>query len=344
MNLIPQQEGHAGPGRRSGRSPTVQEARGAMISESTTHCLEDSVKAADNGFKDVTPFSRFEPLSTPILKIKIEQLSTNVELKRHSLPPGRVMLSNDGAESFILLVSRKSRIEISHRGRSFIVGPGSGTIMRSSEPGILSCQCSFSFFSFSFPVEYSLGRQNTVASQTGRLIGKANRVLLFIRDYIRQMELRGGAEDLVRETACRHLIELTGLLAELNSRAGNGCADAATAARVASVRDRIATHAGDPNLSLSLVAKAERVSTRYLQHIIERSGDTFTGMVKRVRLETAWSLLADSAKWNLRIIDIATLAGFSDISHFNRSFREHYGQTPRDVRANAMSACASCRG
>ncbi len=36
-----------------------------------------------------------------------------------------------------------------------------------------------------------------------------------------------------------------------------------------------------------------------------------------------------------RIADIAYEAGFSDLSHFNRSFRRHFGLTRSELRAQA---------
>ena len=37
----------------------------------------------------------------------------------------------------------------------------------------------------------------------------------------------------------------------------------------------------------------------------------------------------------VRISDIALQSGFSDVSYFNRLFRSRFGETPRDVRAEA---------
>jgi AraC-like DNA-binding protein len=37
----------------------------------------------------------------------------------------------------------------------------------------------------------------------------------------------------------------------------------------------------------------------------------------------------------LRITDIAADAGFADVSHFHRAFRDRYGDTPAQVRRAA---------
>jgi AraC-like DNA-binding protein len=38
----------------------------------------------------------------------------------------------------------------------------------------------------------------------------------------------------------------------------------------------------------------------------------------------------------LRISEIAARAGFADASHFSRSFRHHYGDTPHGWRVRTM--------
>jgi AraC-like DNA-binding protein len=47
-------------------------------------------------------------------------------------------------------------------------------------------------------------------------------------------------------------------------------------------------------------------------------------------------MLRDSGLAARTISDIAFEAGFSDLSHFNRSFRRRFGESPSDVRVAAM--------
>jgi AraC-like DNA-binding protein len=43
-------------------------------------------------------------------------------------------------------------------------------------------------------------------------------------------------------------------------------------------------------------------------------------------------LLRNPAMRTRKIIEIAHLAGFHDVSYFHRAFRRRFGQTPDDVR------------
>src|SRR5262249_25011433 len=99
--------------------------------------------------------------------------------------------------------------------------------------------------------------------------------------------------------------------------------------------DHIAAHVEDPELSLEAVAVSQRISPRYLQHLMELPGASFTAHVNELRLQRAFRLLIEPHGCSKRISDIALDAGFSDISHFNRLFRSRFGDTPTGVRAHA---------
>jgi len=54
-------------------------------------------------------------------------------------------------------------------------------------------------------------------------------------------------------------------------------------------------------------------------------------------------MLTDPSHLHLAIIDIAFAVGFSDVSHFNRTFRRRFGETPSGIRAaSTMREQNSC--
>jgi AraC-like DNA-binding protein len=108
------------------------------------------------------------------------------------------------------------------------------------------------------------------------------------------------------------------------------------AARLRAVLDAIAQGAGRPDLDPSAVAGQLGVSVRYLHRLLEHSGKTFSEHVLDRRLERAHRLLRDPRLAHRKIGDLALEAGFSDLSHFNRSFRRRFGLTPSAARAEAL--------
>ena len=77
------------------------------------------------------------------------------------------------------------------------------------------------------------------------------------------------------------------------------------------------------------------VSARYVQRIFEESGTTFTQYLTEQRLAAAHGALRRPSTAVLPISTIAYDCGFSDVSHFNRLFRQRYGCRPSDVRKDA---------
>jgi AraC-like DNA-binding protein len=57
---------------------------------------------------------------------------------------------------------------------------------------------------------------------------------------------------------------------------------------------------------------------------------------KSSRLARSDAMLTDPHHLHSAIIDIAFGVGFGDVSHFNRTFRRRFGETPSAVRASAM--------
>jgi AraC-like DNA-binding protein len=107
------------------------------------------------------------------------------------------------------------------------------------------------------------------------------------------------------------------------------------AARLAAILRTISEQITNHGLSAATVAEKLGITPRYVHLLLEQSGQTFAQHVLRKRLEKAEKLLADDKNQNRKIAAIALEAGFPDLSHFNRAFRRHFGDTPSGMRASA---------
>ena len=108
------------------------------------------------------------------------------------------------------------------------------------------------------------------------------------------------------------------------------------AARLAAILREIERCSGDPSLSAVTIALLLGITPRYVHLLLEESGRSFTHHVLERRLEKAATLLRDPLWRQRKIADIASQAGFADLSYFNRSFRRHFGATPSDIREAGM--------
>lgn len=137
----------------------------------------------------------------------------------------------------------------------------------------------------------------------------------------------------------QHILDLTSLCvgadrdaSQLASRRG------LTAARLDAIKADILKNLGSADIRLPSVAAHHKISERYVQHLFENAGTSFTDFVLEHRLLLALRLLRDPTNRWRKVSDIATEAGFSDISYFNRAFRGRFDATPSDIRPSRLAA------
>ena len=93
----------------------------------------------------------------------------------------------------------------------------------------------------------------------------------------------------------------------------------------------------DPQLDVRKAAAACGISSRYVHLLMRATGRTFSRYVLEHRLEKC--RLALQGRGTFRsITEIAFAWGFNDVSHFSRSFRWRYGESPRETRRKARPA------
>ena len=110
--------------------------------------------------------------------------------------------------------------------------------------------------------------------------------------------------------------------------------DVRTERRAAVLRE-IEQRSSDPALSAVDVANLLGITPRYVHLLLKQTGASFSHHVLDRRLEKAAALLRDSQWRDRLIIEIAAEAGFTDISHFNRAFRQKFGATPSVIRESS---------
>ncbi|GAA3219527.1 helix-turn-helix domain-containing protein [Pseudonocardia petroleophila] len=100
----------------------------------------------------------------------------------------------------------------------------------------------------------------------------------------------------------------------------------------------IERHLLDGTVTPTAVAAAHGVSVRTVNRIFNATGQTVGEVIRVRRLARAREDLTDS---DLPVSAIAHRWGFSDPSHFTRSFKAHYGSSPREYRSAARTVGGS---
>jgi AraC-like DNA-binding protein len=96
----------------------------------------------------------------------------------------------------------------------------------------------------------------------------------------------------------------------------------------------IEEHLTDDDLSPAATAGRLGVSVRFVHGLFAGRPESYAATVRRLRLEQAARDLRDPALGHLRIIDIATEAGFVNVASFHRAFRQAFGRTPHETRVH----------
>ena len=160
--------------------------------------------------------------------------------------------------------------------------------------------------------------------------------LRLLRDYVGVLDQHCLTTPELRRSVVSHVHDLAALaLGATRDVAEIATSRGLRAARLHAIKAEIRTCLGEQSLTLSTVALRHGITPRYVQALFEDEGTTFSQFLIGERLELVHRLLRDATQMVRPIGAIAYDAGFGDLSHFNRAFRQRYGATPSDVRAAA---------
>jgi AraC-like DNA-binding protein len=229
---------------------------------------------------------------------------------------------------------------VQQRGREATIGVGEAVLTNSADPAVVAITSLSEATSIRIPRSIMRSRVGDLDARVSLRFPQQTGGLPLLTGYLGAIRNTEALTDpRMRDLMVAHVYDLVALVlgakgdARKFAEAGGG-----RAARRSVIFRLIEKHRGDSGLSASAVAALLGVTPRYVHLLLEETGKSFTHHLLEQRLEMAVALLRDPRRYGSRISDIAVEAGFTDLSHFNRSFRRCYGATPSDVREAAMRA------
>ena len=111
--------------------------------------------------------------------------------------------------------------------------------------------------------------------------------------------------------------------------------------RLLLVKNYIDEHLGDPDLSLTDIAKKNGISLRTLHQLFQPMGMSASEWLRTRRLQRCYDMLTSARHDERSITEIAYSAGFNSSSHFSNLFREQFGLRPSDVRKTSAASSLS---
>ncbi|MBB3178752.1 helix-turn-helix domain-containing protein [Variovorax sp. Sphag1AA] len=93
----------------------------------------------------------------------------------------------------------------------------------------------------------------------------------------------------------------------------------------------------DPALSVSTICRRFKVSRSTLYRLFETRGGV-ANYIKERRLKRIYAAIVAPEHAARQLVGVAEEFGFANASHFSRSFRQHFGHSPSEARAQAPIA------
>ena len=234
-----------------------------------------------------------------------------------------------------VIVGSGSLLRTRQCGRSIDLSFGQITLMSADEPAELAQVTQGKRWSIRVSHKFLVDCCRNVDDKIARLIDASDltKLLLHHIETAHRIGPKLGAS--ANHAIAQHTLDLVGLCLGADRDAAHLATHRGlAAARLEAIKADILQRLGSPDLGLALIAAAHGVSTRYVQHLFEMSGQSFTSFVLEQRLLTAYRLLREpKSRWR-KVSDIAAATGFSDISYFNRVFRNRFDATPTEVRVS----------
>lgn len=240
-------------------------------------------------------------------------------------------------DDLVLCVNLAGGRVLRQLGREAVLGEGEAVLSTSAEVGTCGISSNSRWISVRTPCNTLAPMVSDLYSALIRPIPACTESLSLLVNYIEALrELDALARPELQRLIVAHINDLVALtIGAKRDVAEFARGRGLRAARLVQVFRLIDAGIMDARLSAATVAAQLGVTPRYVQLLLEETGQTFTQHILRRRLERAKELLAGDADQTRKIAAVAVEAGFSDLSHFNRAFRRYFGDTPSGIRARA---------
>jgi AraC-like DNA-binding protein len=241
-------------------------------------------------------------------------------------------LSIAPSDDFLINLQLSGRSKVIQDGRVAEIGPGDLAMYDASRSYTLAMDDDFDMVVFQLPRE--ILRQRLVAPEnlTARTVegssGFRRAASRFLMTTPAAVETGDLGSELIEGHVLDLLATLFGSLPEartLNDR---------QSARLVAAKDAIERLLDEPELDRATIASAVGLSVRELSRVFAAENETPAGYIRRRRLERCRKDLAAPHLAGRTITEIALSHGFNDAAHFSRLFRETYGLSPAEYRAD----------
>jgi AraC-like DNA-binding protein len=246
-------------------------------------------------------------------------------------------------EAFVLLsVQLRGRTVVQQGQSQAVLTPGCIAFYDTTRPYTLSLPNDFDQIVLHLPHHMLQGKTLSGLDHMAERLHASNPFAQAILALAPQLlRMVGAARPAIAERTCAAAVELIALAMDSLADQPSTHSDEPTPtqgvaadALVWRTRELISRQLDDTELSPARLASQVHVSLRRLQEVFQLQGTTLSDSIWDMRLDFARSLLASAQGARESISTIAYRAGFGDLAHFSRRFRQRYGVSPSEFRAS----------
>jgi len=276
-----------------------------------------------------TPFDAQATLwSVPGLRAHRVSYSAGAQVLR----PRELISPNDG--NMGMLIDCRGTTTFSQAGREVALERGGGVAVLQTEPALMAFPRA-RYMAVVAPVKALYPLTHAIEDRAGHHIPASTEALRLLPGYVDLIRREPYLSDRkLIGLAVAHILDLIALaVGATRDGAALALGRGVRAARLNAIKTHIGENFAAPDLSVQSVAAHHGLSPRYVHMLFEGEGTTFSTFVREQRLLQACNMLRSPRYAGHPISAIAFAAGFGDLSHFNRSFRNRFGASPTELRA-----------
>jgi AraC-like DNA-binding protein len=241
------------------------------------------------------------------------------------------LIASDDPELVKITLQTRGRSGIAQGGRQCVLLPGDLSVYTSDRPYELAFTEPYELIVIGVPRAHLGAHADTLQRQSAVRLPTDTGLRHVLGGFFRAMTdtLSAGHADFSGSVG-RHLSDaVTSLIiSEL--------VDASTPPPESDLADQILaycmTRLSDPSLCVDSVAKAHRISVRYLHKLFQERGLSLAAWVRHQRLQGIRRDLADPALAGRTVASISARWGVLSATHLSRALKAEFGCTAADIR------------
>src|ERR1043165_576538 len=263
----------------------------------------------------------------------LQMLSGKLQGSRYK----RTRVGSDPTDDVGLIMNPKGAFLLNQRGQDIVLGDGEATLVSLTDSLESLHRPPGDLLVLRFPKPQLAARLASPQDLFLRRIPQSVSALRLLINYfnaVRQEEAL--TDDLhLQQSLVSHFYDLTAAaLGSTRDPAELACSRGMRAARLHAIKRDIGENLERSDLSVRWLALRHSCTPRYIQRLFESEGTSFREYLLEQRLALAHRRLSHPRCQADKISTIAYDTGFGDLSYFNRTFRQRFGETPSAIRAS----------